>query len=127
MDKLAVEYSGMNLGVLALWIFVLTLAGFAARKIVRGRSLLGFLGDATFGLLGVFLVGTLLKAFEMSLTTWIASFDLGPLKLQPAELAKATVLLALALLLYAQWGDDHPCANQPSGTIFEVTFNANAN
>ena len=79
MDKLAVEYSGMNLGVLALWIFVLTLAGFAARKIVRGRSLLGFLGDATFGLLGVFLVGTLLKAFEMSLTTWIASFDLGPL------------------------------------------------
>ena len=78
MDKLAIEYSGMNLGVLALWIFVLTLAGFAARKIVRGRSLLGFLGDAGFGLLGVFLMGTLLKAFEMSLTTWIASFDLGP-------------------------------------------------
>ena len=79
MDKLAIEYSGMNLGVLALWIIVLTLAGFVARKIVRGRSLLGFAGDALFGLLGVFLVGTLLKAFEISLTDWIASFDLGPL------------------------------------------------
>jgi uncharacterized membrane protein YeaQ/YmgE (transglycosylase-associated protein family) len=79
MDKLAIEYSGMNLGVLALWIIVLTLAGFVARKIVRGRSLLGFAGDALFGLLGVFLVGTLLKAFEISLTDWIAGFDLGPL------------------------------------------------
>ncbi len=79
MDKLAIEYSGMNLGVLALWIVVLTLAGFAARKIVRGRAILGFAGDALFGLLGVFLVGTLLKAFEISLTAWIASFDLGPL------------------------------------------------
>jgi uncharacterized membrane protein YeaQ/YmgE (transglycosylase-associated protein family) len=79
MDKLAIEYSGMNLGVLALWIAVLTLAGFAARKLVRGRPLLGFFGDAGFGLLGVFLIGTLLKAFEVSLTTWIASFDLGPL------------------------------------------------
>lgn len=79
MDKLALEYSGMNLGVLALWILVLTLVGFAARKIVRGKPVIGLLGDAIFGLVGVFLVGTLLKAFELSFTGWIAGFDLGPL------------------------------------------------
>ncbi|MEZ6028523.1 MAG: hypothetical protein R3C46_02135 [Hyphomonadaceae bacterium] len=79
MDKLAIEYSGMNLGILALWILVLTLAGFAARKIVRGKTLLGFLGDAGFGLLGVFLIGTLLKAFEISITSWLAGLNLGPL------------------------------------------------
>ena len=37
MDKLAVVYSGMNLGTLALWLLIATLAGFAARKIVRRR------------------------------------------------------------------------------------------
>ncbi len=78
MDKLALEYSGMNLGILALWILVLTLVGFAARKIVRGKPIIGLMGDAIFALLGVFLVGTLLKAFDMSFTGWIASFDLGP-------------------------------------------------
>jgi len=31
MDKLAVEYSGTNLGVLALWLLLAPLAGFAAR------------------------------------------------------------------------------------------------
>ena len=35
--------------------------------------------SAPFGILGVFLVGTLLKAFNVSLTGWIAGFDLGPL------------------------------------------------
>jgi hypothetical protein len=51
MDKLAIEYSGMNLGVLALWmLIVLTLAGFAARKIVRGKAVAaGLWGDALFG------------------------------------------------------------------------------
>lgn len=79
MDKLAVEYSGMNLGVLALWLLLATLAGFAARKIVRGRAVLGLWGDIGFALLGVFLIGTLMKAVDISLTDWIASLDLGPL------------------------------------------------
>ena len=79
MDKLAIEYSGMNLGVLALWLLIATLVGFAARKAVRGKAILGLWGDAAFGILGVFLIGTLFTAFNISLTDWIASFDLGPL------------------------------------------------
>jgi uncharacterized membrane protein YeaQ/YmgE (transglycosylase-associated protein family) len=79
VDKLALEYSGMNLGVMALWILILTLVGFAARRVVRGKPVIGLMGDAIFALIGVFLVGTLLKAFDVSLTSWIAGFDLGPL------------------------------------------------
>lgn len=79
MDKLAVVYSGMNLGELVLWLLLATLAGFLARKIVRGRAVLGLWGDIAFGLLGVFLVGTLMNAFDFSLTSWIASLNLGPL------------------------------------------------
>jgi len=79
MDKLAVVYSGMNLGILALWLLIATLAGFAARKIVRGKPVMGLWGDIGFALIGLFLVGTLLKAFEFSLTDWIAGMDLGPL------------------------------------------------
>jgi uncharacterized membrane protein YeaQ/YmgE (transglycosylase-associated protein family) len=79
MDKLAVVYSGMNLGILALWLLIATLAGFAARKIVRGRPVMGLWGDIGFALIGLFLVGTLLKAFDVSLTDLIASLDLGPL------------------------------------------------
>ena len=38
MDKLAVEYSGMNLGILVLWLLIATLAGFArARSCGGGR------------------------------------------------------------------------------------------
>ncbi len=79
MDKLAIEYSGMNLGVLALWLLIATLVGFAARKAVRGKAIFGLWGDAAFGILGVFLIGTLLKAFGFSLSGWLAGFDLGPL------------------------------------------------
>ncbi|MEY2759155.1 MAG: hypothetical protein RIR33_2933 [Pseudomonadota bacterium] len=79
MDKLAVVYSGMNLGVLALWLLIATLAGFLARKIVRGKSVFGLWGDIGFALLGLFLLGTLMQAFDVSLTNWIASLDLGPL------------------------------------------------
>lgn len=79
MDKLAVVYSNMNLGELVLWLLLATIAGFAARKIVRGKAVLGLWGDIAFALLGVFLVGTLMKAFAFSLTDWIAGFDLGPL------------------------------------------------
>lgn len=79
MDKLAFEYSGFNLGYLAVWILIVTLAGFGARKIVRGKAVLGLWGDIFFGLLGVFLIGSLMKAFGWSLTEQIAKIDLGPL------------------------------------------------
>jgi len=46
---------------------------------VRGRAVLGLWGDIGFALLGVFLIGTLMKAVDISLTDWIASLDLGPL------------------------------------------------
>ncbi|MFZ4685298.1 MAG: hypothetical protein ACOYMK_06770 [Hyphomonadaceae bacterium] len=63
MDKLAIVYSCVNRVVLALWLLLATLAGFAARKIVRGRPIFGLRGDIGFALPGVFRVGTLLKSF----------------------------------------------------------------
>ena len=62
MDKLAVVYSGMNLGVLALWLLIATLAGFIARKIVRGRPVLGLWGDIGFALLGTAVLTSLRQA-----------------------------------------------------------------
>jgi uncharacterized membrane protein YeaQ/YmgE (transglycosylase-associated protein family) len=78
MDKLGVVYSGMNLVVPALWLLLATVAGCAARKSVRGRAVFGLWGNIGFALPGVFLVGTRLKAFDVSLTDWIAGLDLGP-------------------------------------------------
>ena len=94
MDKLAVVYSGMNLGVLALWLLIATLAGFAARKIVRGRPVFGLWGDIGFALLGLFLIGTLFQAFDVSLTNWIASLDLGPLN----DVTRGVDVFAVAFL-----------------------------
>ena len=99
MDKLAIEYSGMNLGVLALWLLIATLVGFAARKIVRGKSVFGLWGDAAFGILGVFLIGTLLKAFNVSLSGWLASFDLGPLNDVTRWLDVALIAFVGALII----------------------------
>lgn len=79
MEKLAVVYAGVNLGSMAIWLLIATVAGFGARNVVRGKKILGLWGDAAFGLLGVFLIGTLLNFTTFSLTTFIASFDLGPL------------------------------------------------
>jgi uncharacterized membrane protein YeaQ/YmgE (transglycosylase-associated protein family) len=73
----------------------------AARKIVRGKPVIGLLGDAIFGLVGVFLIGTLLKAFDLSFTGWIASFDLGPLNDVTRWLDIALVAFIGALVLRA--------------------------
>jgi uncharacterized membrane protein YeaQ/YmgE (transglycosylase-associated protein family) len=84
MDKLAFDYPWsaahpMNLGELSLWLLIATGAGFAARKIVRGRAIFGLWGDVVFAILGVFVVGSLLKAFGITLTGWISDLNLGPL------------------------------------------------
>lgn len=69
----------MTLVVPAPWLLLATVAGFAARKSVRGRPVFGLWGYIGFALPGVFLVGTLMKAFDVTLTDWIAGLDLGPL------------------------------------------------
>ena len=46
---------------------------------MRGRPVFGLWGDIGFALPGVFRVGTLRRAFDVSLTDWIAGLDLGPL------------------------------------------------
>lgn len=101
MDKLAIVYSGMNLGILALWLLIATGAGFAARKIVRGKPVFGLWGDIGFALLGVFLIGTLLKAFDLSLTGWIGGIDLGPLNDVTRWVDVALVAFIGALILRA--------------------------
>jgi uncharacterized membrane protein YeaQ/YmgE (transglycosylase-associated protein family) len=71
MDAIRIEYASMNLGVIAAWLLVATLAGYLARIIVRGRPVFGLWGDAAFGLLGVFVMGTLLRAIDFDLAAFI--------------------------------------------------------
>jgi uncharacterized membrane protein YeaQ/YmgE (transglycosylase-associated protein family) len=105
MDKLAFEYpngelpgQAMNLGVLAVWIAVLCLTGFAARKVVRARPVLGFMGDAGFGLLGLFVVGSLLKAFEISLMGSLGNLGGVPIEIRRyVDIALVSFIGALAL------------------------------
>lgn len=72
-----VDYGGMNAGQIAAWLLIATLAGVIARWITRGRKILGLWGDAVVGLVGCFLVGTLLRALRLDLTrlveSWMAS------------------------------------------------------
>lgn len=99
MEKLAAVYAGTDLGHMAIWLLIATAAGFIARKVVKGKSVLGFWGDAAFGFLGVFLIGTLLNFFSFSLTTFIAGFDLGPLNQVTYWVDIAVVSLLGALVI----------------------------
>jgi len=69
-----VDYGGMNAGQIAAWMLIATLAGVLARWLVRGRKVLGLWGDAVFGLVGAFVVGTLLRAVHIDFATLIKSW-----------------------------------------------------
>ena len=45
--------------------------GFLGRILVKGKPFFGLWGDAVVGLIGVFLVGTLMRAFNFDLTAWL--------------------------------------------------------
>jgi uncharacterized membrane protein YeaQ/YmgE (transglycosylase-associated protein family) len=66
-----IDYAGMNAAEIAAWLLIATGAGFAGRAIVKGKKFLGLWGDAAIGLIGVFLVGTLMRAFNFDLTGWL--------------------------------------------------------
>lgn len=74
MEIWRIDYAGMHAGVIATWLMISTLAGFAARKIFHGRHILGLWGDAAIGLVGIFLIGTLFRAFDFDLAVWIYSW-----------------------------------------------------
>ncbi|MEZ5938171.1 MAG: hypothetical protein R3C52_08120 [Hyphomonadaceae bacterium] len=82
MDGVIVEYAGMDAGRIAAWLLIATGAGVIARRIVGGGKVLGLWGDAAIGLVGVFLVGTLMRAFHFDLSVFLHelqpawSFDL---------------------------------------------------
>jgi uncharacterized membrane protein YeaQ/YmgE (transglycosylase-associated protein family) len=67
-----INYDGANVAEIAIWLVIVTLAGLLGRMLVKGKPFFGLWGDALIGLLGVFIVGTLLWAFKFSLTTWLA-------------------------------------------------------
>ncbi len=71
MDAIRIDYASMNLGVVAGWLLVATCSGYLARIIMRGRAILGLWGDAVFGLLGIFVIGTLFRALEFDMTAFI--------------------------------------------------------
>jgi uncharacterized membrane protein YeaQ/YmgE (transglycosylase-associated protein family) len=66
-----VDYAGMNAAEMAGWLLIATGVGFLGRILVKGKPFFGLWGDAVVGLIGVFLVGTLMRAFNFDLTTWI--------------------------------------------------------
>lgn len=69
-----VDYAGMNAAQIAAWLLIATAAGFAGRALVKGKAIFGLWGDAAIGLIGVFLLGTLMRAFHFDLTQWLMSF-----------------------------------------------------
>ncbi len=77
MDAIFSNYAGMNAVEIALWIGIATGAGWVARVIVRGKSLLGLWGDMTIGLAGVYLIAIALYLLGVDLTerllTWVPS------------------------------------------------------
>lgn len=69
-----IDYAGMNAGLLAAWLLIATAAGYLARRLTHGRQLLGLWGDAAIGLIGIFLLGTLFRAFDFDLAVMIFSW-----------------------------------------------------
>jgi uncharacterized membrane protein YeaQ/YmgE (transglycosylase-associated protein family) len=97
MEQVRIDYAGMQAGEIAAWMLIATAAGLLARRLVRGRKLLGLWGDAAIGLIGVFLMGTLFRAFGFDLSVFLYS-------LQPEEWTfdlAVWVDVALAALLGA--------------------------
>lgn len=66
--SLSLEYAGMEAWRLAAWIGLATVAGAAARQIVRGKPFLGLWGDMAIGLVGAFAVGWVLRQLDVDLS-----------------------------------------------------------
>lgn len=85
-----IDYAGMNAAEIAVWLLIATAAGLAGRAIVRGKKFLGLWGDAAIGLIGVFLVGTLMRAFNFDLTAWLTG-------VLPASMAQFAIWVDIAI------------------------------
>ena len=66
-----VDYAGMNAVEITAWLLIATAVGYLGRILVKGKPFFGLWGDAIIGILGVFLVGTLMRAFNFDLTAWL--------------------------------------------------------
>ena len=75
MDAIRIDYAGMNAGVILAWLLIATTAGLIARMAARGRRLMGLWGDMAIGLVGIFAVGTLFRAFHFDLSVWLQSLE----------------------------------------------------
>ena len=85
-----IDYDGANVAEIAAWLLIMTAAGFLGRILVKGKPFFGLWGDAIVGLIGVFVVGTLLRAFNFSLTSWLAD-------VLPASIAQYTFWLDIGI------------------------------
>lgn len=85
-----VDYAGMNAAEIAAWLLIATAVGFLGRILVKGKPFFGLWGDAAIGLLGVFLVGTLMRAFNFDLTAWLKG-------VAPSSIADFTIWLDIAI------------------------------
>jgi uncharacterized membrane protein YeaQ/YmgE (transglycosylase-associated protein family) len=75
VDSIVIDYAGMNAAVLGAWLLIATAAGVAARRIVKGRKIIGLWGDAVIGMIGIFLVGTLLRSVGVDLSVTLFSLQ----------------------------------------------------
>lgn len=98
MDGLRIDYAGMHAGALIAWWLIATGAGYLARRATRGRPILGLWGDAVIGMLGVFLLGTLFRAFNFDLSVMIFSSAPDNFELAVWLDIAATALLGALLL-----------------------------
>ncbi len=58
---------------MAIWLLIATVGGLRGPQSRQGQRAFSACGATrAFGLLGVFLIGTLLNAFNFSMSTWIA-------------------------------------------------------
>jgi uncharacterized membrane protein YeaQ/YmgE (transglycosylase-associated protein family) len=66
-----IDYSGTNVAEISAWLLIATAAGYLGRLVVKGKPMFGLWGDTAVGLLGVFLLGTILAAFKVNLASYI--------------------------------------------------------
>jgi uncharacterized membrane protein YeaQ/YmgE (transglycosylase-associated protein family) len=66
------EYAGMYAGELGIWVLLGGLAGWLARAILGGPKPLGIYGDLILASVGAFILGNVLRRFNVDISGMIA-------------------------------------------------------
>jgi uncharacterized membrane protein YeaQ/YmgE (transglycosylase-associated protein family) len=78
------EYAGMYAGELAVWVLLGGLAGFLARAILGGPKPFGLYGDLILATVGAFVLGNILRRFDIDISSMLAPYLSGGIPLEAA-------------------------------------------